>query len=135
MAKKKIEDLNEEVKEVKAKKETVVEEEHCDCDHELCDCGCGDFEFFDDVVPHKKGSFANILSIVSKVLGLIFFILGTWNFGEYMIQYTAESASYGGVDIIGAICSYFTSILLVSVAFLAIGEGINLLNRMKESLY
>ena len=125
--------MSEEIKE--EVKEEVVEDidmlADCDGNCESCSQDCfGDFEF---EPIHKKGSFANILSIGCKVLALAYFVLSLWIYIASIVEYTKEAGMLP-MSVLEIIVSYIDQFGLLIVVFLGFGEVVNLINRIKESI-
>ncbi|MCQ2979309.1 MAG: hypothetical protein MJ245_05895 [Clostridia bacterium] len=116
-------------------KEEIVTEEidklaDCDGNCAACDQDCfGDM----DLEPvHKTWSFANVLQVACKVVALIYFVLGTY---EYIASIVGYVESYGEMpSIIEVIYSFFAEIGFNTIIILGVGEVINLINRVKEAL-
>ena len=126
-------DNKEEIKD-ELNDEILTEEEtnECDCcshDHEHCDCGCEEYDF---EPIHKKGSCANIFSIISKVIAVMCLIIGTYSYVDTVFSYNEMYGAFP--SIIEVVYGYLSSILLIAFAFFGIGEVINLINRIKESI-
>lgn len=118
------EELKEEVKE-------DVEVKSCDGNCESCEDVC-EFKDYDFEPIHRKGSIANIFSIVAKVFALLFFVIGTY---EYILSVVTYSSQYGEIpSILEVFFSFMQDVCLTSVIFFAIGEVINLINRIKEAI-
>lgn len=131
------ENLQEENVKIKEEKTEEIKEEtcHCQSSHDDCSCcdhdGC-DFEDFSFEPIHKSSSCANIFSIVSKVIAVLYLILGSYGYVMSIVEY---NEMYGEMPtLVDVVMGYFSSLLLVAFAFWAIGEVINLLNRLKEAI-
>ena len=115
-------------------------QEHCDCcdhdhNHDGCDCGCEDMYLPYDFEPaHNAASFANIFSIICKVIAGFYFILSTGNAVNTLFYYQETYTDLDWSFYLEFFTSTFTSVFLITIAFLAIGEVVNLLNRIKEAL-
>lgn len=128
------ENLYEEEKEQKEeiKENVACECEDCNddcncCDHDGCDCGDYTFEPI-----HKSTSCANVFSIISKVIAVLYLILGSYGYVLSIVDY---KEMYGEMpSVVDIVMGYCSSLLLVAFAFWAIGEVINLLNRVKEAI-
>lgn len=140
MTKKKLDELNEEIKKAKCESCEHEHENHEEHDGCACDCGCEDMYLpYDLEEIHSNYSFANIFSIVSKVVAIIYFIFGSYYaFGDLkyaIVSYEQAGQKLGFDFYIDFSLNFLSSIVLITFLFVAIGEVTNLLNRIKESLY
>lgn len=126
--------MSEEKKE-ELKEEIVTDEidNIADCDGNCAACSedCfGDFEF---EPIHKTWSFANVLSLSCKVIGLVYFLVSIYVYIKSVVEY---QAGYGELPmgIVEIILSFFDQFGLTTVVFLGVGEVVNLINRIKESI-
>lgn len=109
-------------------KEEVIEEvKECDGVCETCDEPCFSFE-----PVHKKGSCANVFSIICKAFAGLYFVIGTYSYIMSIVDYVSMYGQKPGViDIANG---FVSSIVLYTIIFWAIGEIINLVNRIKEAI-
>lgn len=122
--------MSEENKNEEIKEEVKEEELACDGNCESCEIDClGDYEF---EPIHNKKSIANIFQIVCKVSALLFLIFGTYTFVLSVIGY---AQSYGEIpSVVEIIYSWLADVLKGTIVLFAIGEVVNLINRIKESI-
>ena len=124
--------MSEEIKEEVKEEEKKVEVTECDGNCESCeveDCLAAGYDF---EPIHKKGTIANIFSIVCKVLALLFLVVGTY---EYVLSIVSYVQTYAEMpSIIEVIYSWVNEVCFVAAVFFGIGEITNLVNRVKESI-
>ncbi|MCQ2748616.1 MAG: hypothetical protein MJ246_00960 [Clostridia bacterium] len=114
-------------------KEEVIEEEVKECDGvcETCEDPCGLDDFCYEPI-HKKGSCANVFSIIAKAFAGLYFVIGTYSYIMSIVDYVGMYGEKPGV--VDVAYGFISSVILYTICFWAIGEIINLVNRIKEAV-
>lgn len=112
-------------------KDEVIEEKECDGNCEACEdvCDLADYSF---EPVHKKGSCANVFSIICKAFAGLYFVISTYSYVMSIVQYAQMYGENPGV--IDIAYGFVSSVVLYTICFWAIGEIINLVNRIKEAV-
>ncbi len=87
---------------------------------------------FTNTAEYGLTSLLVIVPIIIGVIALLFFVIGTY---EYILSVVTYSSQYGEIpSILEVFFSFMQDVCLTSVIFFAIGEVINLINRIKEAI-